>query len=203
MAKDISKFYLGKFDKKSKSYDLKNTALLVIDLQEKLLPQIDESKKLINNTQAALKVANLYNMKTLATEQYSHGLGRTVDPILEFLNQKDIFEKTAFNAYIKDVRSFLKENEIENVIVTGAEAHICVYQTVRSLLKDGYKVFIVKDAISAYDNEKKEEAIKLMEKMGAISILTEMFIYDLLGDSKSENFKEVTAIIKELRKDNK
>lgn len=203
MQKDIKKFYVGKYNKEDKSYDFDRTALLVIDIQEKLMPEINQNQKVINNSQALLKVFNLYGIKTIATEQYPKGLGRSVEDILDLLDEDKIFAKTIFNAYIDEVKSYLEENKIKNVIITGVEAHICVYQTVRSLLKDDYKVFIVTDAISAYDQEKSKEAIKSMKDMGAVGLVTEMLIYDIVGDSKSEHFKEVAGIVKDLRIANK
>ncbi|MFR6221241.1 MAG: isochorismatase family protein [Anaerococcus sp.] len=201
MEREIGNFYIEGYNFDTKTYDNKdNTLLLVIDLQEKLMPAIYESDKIIKNSACLLKVFEMYGIKKIATEQYPKGLGQSVDEIKENLDDEHIFSKTSFDAITDEVYSYLKENKITNVIITGAETHICVYQTVRRLLFEGYKVFVVEDAVSSFNKEQKDLGLKAMSDMGASLVNTEMLMFDLASDAKDENFKEISKMVKNLRK---
>lgn len=201
MEREIGNFYIEGYNFDTKTYDNKdNTLLLVIDLQEKLMPAIYESDKIIKNSACLLKVFEMYGIKKIATEQYPKGLGQSVDEIKENLDDENIFSKTSFDAITDEVSSYLKENKITNVIITGAETHICVYQTVRRLLFEGYKVFVVEDAVSSFNKEQKDLGLKSMSDMGASLVNTEMLMFDLASDAKDENFKEISKMVKKLRK---
>ncbi len=201
MEREIGNFYIEGYNFDTKTYDNKeNTLLLVIDLQEKLMPAIYESDRIIKNSACLLKVFEMYGIKKIATEQYPKGLGQSVDEIKENLDDEYIFSKTSFDAITDEVSSYLKENKITNVIITGAETHICVYQTVRRLLFEGYKVFVVEDAVSSFNKEQKDLGLKAMSDMGASLVNTEMLMFDLASDAKDENFKEISKMVKKLRK---
>ncbi|WP_270597440.1 isochorismatase family protein [Anaerococcus vaginalis] len=201
MEREIGNFYIEGYNFDTKTYDNKdNTLLLVIDLQEKLMPAIYESDKIIKNSATLLKVFEMYGIKKIATEQYPKGLGQSVDEIKENLDDEYIFSKTSFDAITDEVSSYLKENKITNVIITGAETHICVYQTVRRLLFEGYKVFVVEDAVSSFNEKQKSLGLKAMFDMGASLVNTEMLMFDLASDAKDENFKEISKMVKNLRK---
>lgn len=201
MERKIGNFYIEGYNFDTKTYDNKdNTLLLVIDLQEKLMPAIYESDRIIKNSACLLKVFEMYGIKKIATEQYPKGLGQSVDEIKENLDDENIFSKTSFDAITDEVSSYLKENKITNVIITGAETHICVYQTVRRLLFEGYKVFVVEDAVSSFNKEQKDLGLKAMSDMGASLVNTEMLMFDLASDAKDENFKEISKMVKNLRK---
>lgn len=201
MEREIGSFFIEGYNFDTKTYDNKdNTLLLVIDLQEKLMPAIYESDRIIKNSACLLKVFEMYGIKKIATEQYPKGLGQSVDEIKENLDDEYIFSKTSFDAITDEVFSYLKENKITNVIITGAETHICVYQTVRRLLFEGYKVFVVEDAVSSFNKEQKDLGLKAMSDMGASLVNTEMLMFDLASDAKDENFKEISKMVKKLRK---
>lgn len=201
MEREIGNFYIEGYNFETKTYDNKeNTILLVIDLQEKLMPAIYGSDKIIKNSKTLLKVFEMYGIKKIATEQYPKGLGQSVSEIKENLDDECIFSKTSFDAITDEVFSFLKENKITNVVITGAETHICVYQTVRRLLFEGYKVFVVEDAVSSFNEQQKKLGLKAISDMGASLVNTEMIMFDLASDAKDENFKEISKMVKNLRK---
>lgn len=201
MEREIGNFYIEGYNFETKTYDNKeNTILLVIDLQEKLMPAIYGSDKIIKNSKTLLKVFEMYGIKKIATEQYPKGLGQSVSEIKENLDYECIFSKTSFDAITDEVFSFLKENKITNVVITGAETHICVYQTVRRLLFEGYKVFVVEDAVSSFNEEQKKLGLKAISDMGASLVNTEMIMFDLASNAKDENFKEISKMVKDLRK---
>ncbi len=201
MEREIGNFYIEGYNFETKTYDNKeNTILLVIDLQEKLMPAIYGSDKIIKNSKTLLKVFEMYGIKKIATEQYPKGLGQSVSEIKENLDDECIFSKTSFDAITDEVFSFLKENKITNVVITGAETHICVYQTVRRLLFEGYKVFVVEDAVSSFNEQQKKLGLKAISDMGASLVNTEMIMFDLASNAKDENFKEISKMVKDLRK---
>lgn len=201
MEREIGNFYIEGYNFETKTYDNKeNTILLVIDLQEKLMPAIYGSDKIIKNSKTLLKVFEMYGIKKIATEQYPKGLGQSVSEIKENLDDECIFSKTSFDAITDEVFSFLKENKITNVVITGAETHICVYQTVRRLLFEGYKVFVVEDAVSSFNEQQKKLGLKAISDMGASLVNTEMIMFDLASNAKDENFKEISKMVKNLRK---
>lgn len=201
MEREIGNFYIEGYNFETKTYDNKeNTILLVIDLQEKLMPAIYGSDKIIENSKTLLKVFEMYGIKKIATEQYPKGLGQSVSEIKENLDDECIFSKTSFDAITDEVFSFLKENKITNVVITGAETHICVYQTVRRLLFEGYKVFVVEDAVSSFNEEQKKLGLKAISDMGASLVNTEMIMFDLASNAKDKNFKEISKMVKDLRK---
>ena len=116
MEREIGNFYIEGYNFDTKTYDNKdNTLLLVIDLQEKLMPAIYESDRIIKNSACLLKVFEMYGIKKIATEQYPKGLGQSVDEIKENLDDENIFSKTSFDAITDEVSSYLKENKITTI----------------------------------------------------------------------------------------
>lgn len=174
--------------------------LLVVDIQPKLMVTMENAERTLKNTVGLIKAFKEYDMAVLATEQYPKGLGRSDDEILAEIDDEKIFAKTSFNALTPEVYEFIKENKIEKVFVTGAEGHVCVYQTIRSLLDMGLDVFYVDDAISSYSDELKKIARKSLRDMGAVLVNTELVLFDLAVDSKDPNFKFISNLVKELRK---
>lgn len=193
-------FYLKTYNPANKKYeDTDHTALMVIDLQDKLNPAVFESDRVLENTVALLDLFKEFGLTTFATEQYPKGLGRSDERILERIDGENIFEKTSFNAITDQVRDFLKEKKIMNVVLVGAETHICVFQTAREFLSLGYNVFLVEDAVSSNTKAQKDLALFNISQMGVSLVNTEMVMYDLCSDSKNPHFKFMSKRVKELR----
>ena len=193
-----SKYYINSLegDKYSKK---DQTMLLVVDEQPKLMKTMENGELTILNTLVLIKAFKEYQMPILATEQYPKGLGKSDQRLLEEIPEDKIFEKTIFDAAIPEVVDFIKENNITNVVVVGAEGHVCVYQTVRTLLDLGLNVFFVKDAISSYTEEFKETSANLLGQMGVAVVNTEMLLFDIAYDSKDSHFKVISNLVKEMR----
>lgn len=193
-----SKYYINSLegDKYSKK---DQTMLLVVDEQPKLMKTMENGELTVLNTLVLIKAFKEYQMPILATEQYPKGLGKSDQRLLEEIPEDKIFEKTIFDAATPEVLDFIKENNITNVVVVGAEGHVCVYQTVRTLLDLGLNVFFVKDAISSYTEELKETSAKLLGQMGAAVVNTEMLLFDIAYDSKDSHFKVISNLVKEMR----
>ena len=193
-----SKYYINSLegDKYSKK---DQTILLVVDEQPKLMKTMENGELTVLNTLVLIKAFKEYDMPILATEQYPKGLGKSDQRLLEEIPEDKIFEKTIFDAATPEVLDFIKENNITNVVVVGAEGHVCVYQTVRTLLDLGLNVFFVKDAISSYTEELKETSANLLGQMGAAVVNTEMLLFDIAYDSKDSHFKVISNLVKEMR----
>lgn len=190
MKKNLSKYFID---------PNKKTLLLMIDFQDKLGPQIAGFDQIVEKTAILKQAFDLFDMKTLATEQYPKGLGRTDERLLKLLDEDKIVAKTSFDSYTKKVRKYFEKNNIKKVIVTGAEAHVCVYQTARTMLKEGLEVILVEDAVSSYNEDLKENALDNLKDMGAIVVSSEMVLFDLIEGKESENFKDISNFVKDLR----
>lgn len=194
------KFFTNSLSKEGTYTDKTKNLLLVVDIQPKLMVTMDKGERTVTNTVGLIKAFKEYGMHVLATEQYPKGLGRSDERILAEIYDDKIFAKTSFNALTPEVYDYIKENKIEKVFVTGAEGHICIYQTIRSLLDLGLDVFYIDDAISSYSDELKKIARKSLRDMGAVLVNTELVLFDLAVDSKDPNFKFISNLVKELRK---
>ena len=195
-----SKFYTNSLASDGLYTDRSKTLLLVVDIQPKLMTSVEEGERVTKNTVGLIKAFKAYDLPIIATEQYPKGLGRSDERILAELCDEKIFPKTSFNALIPEVLDFIKDNDIKNVVVTGAEGHICIYQTIRSLLDLGLNVFYVDDAIGSFTNELKDGAKASLRDMGAVLVNTELILFDLAIDSKDSHFKLISNLVKELRK---
>ena len=195
-----ARFFTNSLSDENTYTDKTKSLLLVVDIQPKLMVTMDKGERTVTNTVGLIKAFKEYNMHVLATEQYPKGLGRSDERILAEIEDEKIFAKTSFNALTPEVYDYIKENKIEKVFVTGAEGHICIYQTIRSLLDLGLDVFYIDDAISSYSDELKKIARKSLRDMGAVLVNTELVLFDLAVDSKDPNFKFISNLVKELRK---
>jgi len=176
----------------------KNTAIICIDLQEKLVNMLSENEKIKieNNAAKLLKTASILNLPTIITEQYPKGLGSTIDKIKE-ITDFEIIEKTTFSALQTDdfINAFNKIKS-KNIVVFGIETHICVYQTVIDLLEKNYTVYVVKDVCGSRNQDNYDTALELLKQKGAYIATLEIILFNLLKSSKHPNFKEIQALIK-------
>ncbi len=176
----------------------KSTALFFIDVQEKLAPAIHEISSMKKPLLTLIKTAQVFKMPIYLTEQYPRGLGKTLDEYSDLLRDKSVkyWEKTCFSALLPEILDQIKEDGVDTIIVCGVESHICVFQTVRDLLKEGFTVHLAADAVGSRSLDNKNTALALMREMGAIITNSETIAYDLLKDSKSENFKVISDTLK-------
>lgn len=184
----------GEYKAKDKSL------LLVIDIQPKLMVTMENGDRVTKNTLGLIKAFKKYGIDIIATEQYPKGLGRLDEDILEELDEEKIFPKTSFNALIPEVKDYIKNEGIEKVFVVGSEGHVCVYQTIRSLIDLGLDVYYIDDAIASFSEKLKNIARASLIEMGSVLTNTEVVLFDLAGDSKDEHFKFISNLVKDLRK---
>lgn len=174
----------------------KNSLFLIIDIQEKLSKMLNNDNIAANAITIA-KAAGILNIPSIITEQYPKGLGTTLDEIKSALPNAKYMEKTYFSAMKEEgFKDTLKSFNKKQIIIMGIEAHICVLQTAFDLLKEGYEVFMVKNASGSRSEENKEYALQRLRHAGVQTVTTEMVLFELLEGSKNPNFKEVQALIK-------
>ena len=177
-----------------------DAVLLVIDLQERLMPAMYDRDFLLKKASVLLNVAKVFNLPVVMTEQYPKGLGHTVDSLLSLIESEElpveVFHKTSFTAFTPEVKECVERHNRKQVIVIGAETHVCVFQTVRDLLAEGYMVFVPFDAVDSRTQENKNNALDLFSEMGAVVTNTETILFDLLQVSGTPEFKKLSALIK-------
>jgi nicotinamidase-related amidase len=173
------------------------TALLVIDVQERLMPTIAESQRVIQNCAIMLRTAAALGMPYLVTEQYPQGLGRTVDAVGRAMtDQSRRIEKTRFSACVDLVHEQLMAWRRGTILVCGVEAHVCVLQTSLDLLSTGRQVFLVTDAISASQPDQIPHAYERLNAAGATRTGVLSCMYELLGDSTNPAFRTCLDLAK-------
>ena len=169
-------------------------ALLVIDIQEKLLPPIFQKEQLVRNAQLLIRAAGVLKIPALISTQYSKGLGATVPEIASLLAGTEPVDKTPFSCFGSDVFcSLLKRlpGQRNTLLLCGMESHICVTQTALAALREGYLVHVASDAVSSRTEWNWKIGLERMRAAGAVISSTEMMIYELMRSSSSAAFKEM------------
>ena len=175
---------------------VEDTALLVVDIQEKLLPKIMQAGEVLRNASFIVNAAKVLGVPVIATEQYPKGLGPTVEPIRGLLTT--VWEKKTFSAVGEGgALDFLKSDARIKVVVVGIEAHICVMQTVLDLLNQGFHVFVCVDAVSSRYAIDVKIALKRMQQAGAILVTAETCVYEWLETAANPAFKEISGMVQE------
>jgi nicotinamidase-related amidase len=174
-------------------------ALIVIDIQEKLLPTIFQKDQLIRNTQLLIRLADTLNIPTIMTAQYAKGLGATVPEIASLLPETQAIDKQAFSCFGSDVFcSTLKRmpGNRNTVLLCGMESHICVMQTALGALREGYLAHVASDAVSSRTEWNWKIGLERMRAAGTVISSTEMMLYELLRSSDAPAFKEMLRHLK-------
>lgn len=173
-----------------------HTALLVIDVQERLMPVIYENEKMFANVNKLLRGAEILNLETIVTEQYPKGLGNTCKEI-ELGENPAVIEKVCFSCMLSEpVTDQLKLTNVKSLIICGAESHICVLKTALDAVKQGYEVHVVADAVSSRTPENKQLALERMRQSGIFITSTEMILFMLLDQAGTDEFKAISKLIK-------
>ncbi len=179
--------------------DADQCALIVIDIQQKLLPPIFEKERLIKNSQILIRLAGILQIPTLLTTQYAKGLGPTVPEISSLAPDYPPIDKQMFSCFGSDVFcSLLKRlpGTRTTVLLCGMETHICVMQTALAALREGYLVHVASDAVSSRAEWNWKVGLERMRDAGAIISSTEMMLYELLRSSGAPAFKELLPYLK-------
>jgi len=179
--------------------DAEQCALVVIDVQQKLLPPIFNNEQLVRNSQLLIRLANILQIPVLLTTQYARGLGETVPEIASLLPETAAIDKLEFGCFGKDQFCSAVKNLPGNrntMLLCGMETHICVMQTALGALSQGYLVHVASDAVGSRAESNWKVGLGRMRDAGAVISSTEMMMYELLRKSGTPAFKELLQYLK-------
>jgi len=172
-------------------------ALVVVDLQERLVPAMFERERVVQNAIRLAKGAAALSLPAWITEQYRKGLGATLAEIAAPLPKVTPVDKVSFSACgAPGFTAGLQSTGIEDVILCGVESHVCVCQTCLDLLESGFRPFVVADAVSSRTPENWRAGLDRMRASGAVIVTTEMILFELVQRAGTDEFKQVQALIK-------
>src|SRR5271169_1334980 len=174
-------------------------ALIVVDIQEKLLPPIFQKEQLVRNSQLLIRAAGVLKIPAIVSTQYAKGLGKTVPEVASLLPESEAIDKDRFSCFGSDAFCTLLKRLPGNrntLLLCGMESHICVMQTALAALREGYLVHVGSDAVSSRTEWNWKIGLGRMHAAGAVISSTEMMIYELMRSSSSPAFKEMLPHLK-------
>ena len=174
-----------------------DTVALVIDIQEKLFPHIDDHNRLLTNSKILLSGLKVLDIPIIVTEQYPKGLGSTINEISKLITDFSPIEKLSFNCcgeakFLKEVQIYAKRN----ILILGIETHVCVLQTVMDLIERGYHPVIIEDCVSSRKPKDRETALKRMAREGVIITTYESILFELCEVAGTDQFKQISKLVK-------
>lgn len=172
--------------------DKENSALLIIDVQEKLMPQIHTHQKVVNNCCWLINLAREFQVPVLVSEQYPKGLGPSQKEIKALIKPDETMNKVHFSCL--DDSNCLKRVQMisrEQFILAGIETHVCVLQTAIGLLKQGKQVFVVADACGSRNTEDADLGIERMRQLGIVMVTREMVFFEWCHQAGTEQFRRL------------
>ena len=182
-----------------RTLEAEQCALIVVDIQEKLLPPIWQKEQFIKNSQLLIRLAGILKIPALVTTQYAKGLGPTVPEISSLLPESQPIDKLMFSCFGSDAFcSLLKRlpGQRTTILLCGMETHICVMQTALAGLREGYMVHVAADAVSSRTESNWRIGLDRMRAAGAVISSAEMMMYELLRSSGAPAFKELLPYLK-------
>lgn len=182
-----------------KRLDPKKTALVVVDVQERLSAAMPEPQltQVLRACTILGEAARLLGAPILITEQYPKGLGPTLASVTQVVGEAPRFEKTEFSAC--DATGFgdaLGETNAEAAVVVGMESHVCVYQTVRDLVSRGLDVYVPIDGVSSRRDDHRDTGLALCERAGAVRTTAESVVFDWLEKAEGDDFKRISKLVR-------
>ena len=177
---------------------MRNPYLVIIDVQEKLMPHIHNKENLLSNIEILIRGFKIFDLPIIVTEQVPDKLGPTVKSIKDLLDDVNPISKSSFSC--AGEFEFLKRSESlsqnDGIILAGIETHICVYQTERDLIRRGHHVEVVTNAVGSRDKNNHDIALDRIRNNGGFLTTVEMLLFNLQEKAKGERFKKLTKLIK-------
>ncbi len=174
-----------------------DTVLLVIDVQERLVPAMTGAARLVWNVRRLIEAAGTLDVPVIATEQYPQGLGETVmelKPLLETRASKVRFS----GAECRELLDPFDRGERAKMLLCGIESHVCVLQTALDLMAEGWRVYIAADAVASRDPFDRDIALRRLESAGATLCTTEMVLFEWCETASRAEFKAISNLAKEI-----
>ena len=174
------------------------TAVLLVDVQEHLMPVIDGGDELERRLSAFLEGIDILNLPMIWAEQYNKGLGSTIPSITAVAKGTPIDKLTFSCCGAPEVTEQLRYINPETVLVVGIETHVCVLQTCLDLITDGYQPVLIADCTGSRHPIDREMALRRLEQAGVVLTSVESVLFELLGRAGSDEFKAISRIVKKL-----
>ena len=177
---------------------MKNPCLVVIDVQEKLYPVVQDRKNFLRNLEVLIRGFKLLDLPIIVTEQVPEKLGRTIKSVRSILSNIEPIHKLSF-CCTYDSKFNSKCDELFNVdgyVLAGIETHICVYQTEKQMSLLGKHVEVVADAVSSRNKINHNVALDRIRNSGGFLTTTEMILFELIGNAEGDVFRELSKLVK-------
>ncbi|HSW63302.1 MAG TPA: hydrolase [Dissulfurispiraceae bacterium] len=177
--------------------DRNDVALVIVDIQERLVPAVGAKDDVVRNCQHLIEAAKLLVFPVLVTEQYPKGLGTTIAEIRDALPAYRPIIKTSFSCCGEP--TFLEAIKVlgrRKLLLTGMEAHVCVLQTALDLMMEGFEVHLVKDAVCSRTKANWRTGVEFMRDAGAVVTSTETVLFQLLKTAGGDAFKSLSKRIR-------
>jgi nicotinamidase-related amidase len=182
---------------KNFSLTRENTALLVVDVQEKVLAQMEKQSELLSSIQKMIKGALILDLPIIITEQYPKGLGSTTPSVKDLLKSHVALTKTTFSCMQDEsVKKTLLETPQKQWILVGLETHVCILQTAKELLREGREVTVLNNAVASRSIHDYSTAISEMRDLGVRISTVETSLFELVKNSKDPKFKEISLLVR-------
>lgn len=176
--------------------DAQRSAVLVIDLQVKLLPVIPSGNAVVTQTLRLLEAANLLSIPSAATLQYPKGLGQLAAELQDHFPEAE--EKQDFSAAVcrRELDRWIDQGR-DQIVITGIETHVCVQQTVLDLIAEGLRPYVAAEAVAARGRRDHETAMDRMRESGATITTVESIMFEWLGTADRTEFKAISELVKQ------
>ncbi len=173
------------------------SCLMVIDVQERLVPAMQAPARVIRNTRTLMTAAYRLGIPMLLTEQYPKGLGHIVPELQNLAKNGKVLEKMHFSCMNEpSFAAEFKALDRRQAVIVGMEAHICVMQTGVNLMEEGFEIFVVTDATSSRTLDSEKACLDRLSAAGAGIVTTEMVVFEWLGRAGTPECKELLEKIK-------
>jgi nicotinamidase-related amidase len=171
--------------------DAHRSQLLVVDMQERMLPAIHDHERVVAGVVWLIRVAQRIGVPVAAVEQYAKGLGRTLQPVRDLLPDGAIGQKNRFSAVAAQCLPQLPGADRPQIVVAGIEAHVCLLQTALELIEEGKEVYVVGDAVGSRRETDRDLALARLRQEGARVVSREMVAFEWLREADTPLFREM------------
>jgi len=173
-----------------------NTACLIVDIQERLTPALHEAERFTAACTLLIQGLHALGIPMMATEQYPQGLGTTLPEIKSLLPDTPFVEKTRFSAVLPETEDFIRRHNAQNIVLIGAETHICMLQTALDLRAQGLNVYIPAECAASRNPANKTNGLEQMRAAGVTIGNGESLLFALLRDAKHPAFKTISKLVR-------
>jgi nicotinamidase-related amidase len=176
-----------------------DAGLLVIDVQEKLIPKIRAADAVVRNTAFLIDAARLLGIPVQATEQYPKGLGATIPELAQRLPERP--DKVAFSSCaVPAIAENFHRAARTKIVLAGIETHVCVLHSALDLLAQGFRIYIPVDAVGSRYVIDHDTALHRLDKAGAVLTTAETCVFEWVGGSAHPQFKAISKLVQERMK---